>query len=710
MAKLNRADLKTKKNQTIYKNGKKEIKGELHNAFLEDVLDSLANLITDAKKLNIYEYDSSLEYNVGVGVLYQGALYQANTVTGLGAFNASDWDLIASDITASNGLTKVGDDIKLGGTLTEDTFIEAKEYSIVKIFEATFDNILNNNTKSESSVNNISVVSSFDNNTNEIIESSVTQKSNAYAVVISDGSLIHIFGLVIVKETGYEEINLGKFDINQQLLEGIYFDKTDNRFKATSTNLTPSLTELITYENLTTALNNITASNGLTKVGDDIKLGGNATEDTSLSFLDFFLQRNFSSTGNTNTGSITEDNESLQRTYTFATGGTTYTGKEDLKGYDKSVFLKALGVLNRRIGVKYDNTNVATKLIKLGQFSDDSFTQEYGIYFDTATNSFNIENVKANNVITNPEIPAWQNVKTYVDDRVVSSIQYQGGYDATTNPASLSALKGYMYTVTVAGNFGGFWNPSLEIGDVIIAEINNPTVLADWTVVNKNLDANSILASLLTVDGPGSGLDADLLDGLQGADFFRQFTSSLTSVDLNDIKSFGSYRVNINCLNMPQNVYLAMIVYGNTGTVITQQATHHQTGETWRRSFNTVWGAWRKVVDSENIATRSFILDNPSASSNRKILRTSNAVTVTRITATVRGSSSPTCTFSIVFGTDRTTATGTLVSSTTVTNTTTGQDLTLLLNGVIPANNHVWVQVSGVGGGLSELELDLKIA
>lgn len=96
MAQKNRADLKTQRGNTIYKNGKKLIKAELHALLFDDTLDSNVNWLSDILKLNIREYNNSLSYLAGVGVLYSGALYQANTNTGLGAFNVAHWDLISS--------------------------------------------------------------------------------------------------------------------------------------------------------------------------------------------------------------------------------------------------------------------------------------------------------------------------------------------------------------------------------------------------------------------------------------------------------------------------------------------------------------------------------------------------------------------------------------------------------------------------------------
>ena len=101
---------------------------------------------------------------------------------------------------------------------------------------------------------------------------------------------------------------------------------------------------------------------------------------------------------------------------------------------------------------------------------------------------------------TNTKVPTQQSVKAYVDDQVAlslaSGVRYQGAYDASTNSPDLDSspianiTTGDMYTVTAAGTF--FSGVTLEIGDVLIAEVDAPTVVADWTVVQANLDNSSI--------------------------------------------------------------------------------------------------------------------------------------------------------------------------------------------------------------------------
>ncbi len=85
--------------------------------------------------------------------------------------------------------------------------------------------------------------------------------------------------------------------------------------------------------------------------------------------------------------------------------------------------------------------------------------------------------------------------KGYVDGEISSAIAgqlvFQGGYDASTNPPTgTGILKGYTYVVTTAGSGtgGSFWSVPLEVGDLIIAESDQPTSESDWTEVNKNID------------------------------------------------------------------------------------------------------------------------------------------------------------------------------------------------------------------------------
>jgi len=102
--------------------------------------------------------------------------------------------------------------------------------------------------------------------------------------------------------------------------------------------------------------------------------------------------------------------------------------------------------------------------------------------------------------VGNPTADQDAATKSYVDTEVATAVtsemSYKGAYNAETNSPNLddaptdAIAKGDMYTVTVAGTF--FSVPNLEIGDVLIAEVESPTTKAQWTVVSKDLDAASI--------------------------------------------------------------------------------------------------------------------------------------------------------------------------------------------------------------------------
>lgn len=101
--------------------------------------------------------------------------------------------------------------------------------------------------------------------------------------------------------------------------------------------------------------------------------------------------------------------------------------------------------------------------------------------------------------VTIPQVPSANTdaaSKHYVDQAVTSALSYQGGYDASVAPPTgASVKKGFTYTVTTAGDGNGFFSVPLEVGDLIIAEQDNPTTEANWTTVQNNID----LADLSTV-------------------------------------------------------------------------------------------------------------------------------------------------------------------------------------------------------------------
>lgn len=106
--------------------------------------------------------------------------------------------------------------------------------------------------------------------------------------------------------------------------------------------------------------------------------------------------------------------------------------------------------------------------------------------------------------------------KAYVDASVAGGLVYQGGYNASTNTPNLDTpptgtiKKGFTWTVTTDGLF---FTEQVRVGDVLIAEIDNPTALADWTTVQNNIDLASLTQVGIGNVNAGAGIDVSYSNG-----------------------------------------------------------------------------------------------------------------------------------------------------------------------------------------------------
>ena len=110
--------------------------------------------------------------------------------------------------------------------------------------------------------------------------------------------------------------------------------------------------------------------------------------------------------------------------------------------------------------------------------------------------------------VVNPTSAQDAATKNYVDTTFAGSgaLIYQGGYDATTAAPSAGVKQGWTYAVTVAGTGSpaGFWSPTLEVGDLIIANQDTPVDAGDWTEINKNIDvATDTVLGIVNVPAAG---------------------------------------------------------------------------------------------------------------------------------------------------------------------------------------------------------------
>jgi hypothetical protein len=189
------------------------------------------------------------------------------------------------------------------------------------------------------------------------------------------------------------------------------------------------------------------------------------------------------------------------------TGGTVVTGtypnftvnSDNLSGYVQSVTSADANVITIG-GTSADPTvdantativNSGTNLATGGQI----VTYTTGLTINDLTVPAANFSMNSNKIIdvTTPTAANDAANKSYVDNVLTGALIYQGGYNASTNSPDLttspnSIQQGWTYAVTVAGNASGFWSPTLNIGDLVIANINNPTSVSEWTEVQANID------------------------------------------------------------------------------------------------------------------------------------------------------------------------------------------------------------------------------
>lgn len=113
-------------------------------------------------------------------------------------------------------------------------------------------------------------------------------------------------------------------------------------------------------------------------------------------------------------------------------------------------------------------------------------------------------------------LPTSAAVKAYVDDSVAGGLVYQGGYNASTNtpdletPTAGTVKQGFTYTVTADGLF---FDEQVRVGDILIAEVDDPSAIGDWTTAQNNIDLADATTVGLGNVAVGTGLDVSYSGG-----------------------------------------------------------------------------------------------------------------------------------------------------------------------------------------------------
>lgn len=279
-----------------------------------------------------------------------------------------------------------------------------------------------------------------------------------------------------------------------------------------------------------------------------------------------FTDTNYSSTGANVLSAITITNGHIVSTANrvLTLGDLGYTGATDANNYVHPTFSDPwVGITHPLSGVEV--------------ISDLTISAE-GHITDVTTRNLTAADIAA--VIINDAATStgttWSSTKieSEIAAAITGGMNYQGGYDASLNtpnletPAGGAVLKGYTYTATTAGTF---FTEDLQVGDIIIAEIDDPAALADWTRVNKNIP--DIVSASETAEGIIEL--ATQAEVNAGSDTTRAITPATLTGYINTLP------VSTFTANLGDNVATSFPITHNLGTLdVSIQVYENSTGNT----------------------------------------------------------------------------------------------------------------------------------
>lgn len=279
--------------------------------------------------------------------------------------------------------------------------------------------------------------------------------------------------------------------------------------------------------------------------------------------------------------------------------------------------------------------------------------------------------------------------------------QIESTYDMGFTPAiatehnTLSGLQGgsageyYHLTsaqYTVVGNTSG-----TNTGDVTVADSSE----IDFTLTGQQISASIVAGSI-----DESKLDVSVNASLDLAD---------TSVQPNSSPTFATITANTH-VNLPAQTASTVAIFDASKNV-TSASTATYPSLTELTYVKGVTSAIQTQLDGKltkatNFKSKAVTIESPTATEDITLFFTDDAITVTQLNAVLRGSSTPSVTWTIRHSTDRN-ATGNEVvtSGTTTTSTTTGSVVTSFNDATIPADSWVWLETSASSGSVDELNV-----
>ena len=208
------------------------------------------------------------------------------------------------------------------------------------------------------------------------------------------------------------------------------------------------------------------------------------------------------STGDTNTITVagTASNPTVAaNTAAIANGGLNLATADQIHtfvtGFGYTTNVGTVTSVTSGTGISITGTATVVPAVNLRYTGTSNYIKTRGLATPITTSlipfsdaSDNVQSVALEDV----PMSALTAVKNYVDTAVAGASSFQGGYNAATNtpdldvnPATGSILQGFQWAVTADGMF---FTEQVRVGDLVIADIDNPSSLADWTTIQSNVD------------------------------------------------------------------------------------------------------------------------------------------------------------------------------------------------------------------------------
>lgn len=122
--------------------------------------------------------------------------------------------------------------------------------------------------------------------------------------------------------------------------------------------------------------------------------------------------------------------------------------------------------------------------------------------------------------------------------------------------------------------------------------------------------------------------------------------------------------------------------------------------------------AFLGMVDDSQVLnkpwSKAITVENPTSSEDISIFFTQRAITVSEIRSVLVGSDTPSVTWTIRHGTDRSAAGAEVVTGgTTTTSITSGSDVTSFNDATIVADSFVWLEITAKSGTVGQISITI---